>query len=409
MAILAAFLILLDLYAYQAIKVGTESISRFSRSHVGLAYWSLSLAFALYIVLGAGLGYLGSDTSWNVYLRATAFILILAKVTVVTFLVVDDLRRLLLWVTQLFTSEPNTQPARSRLVSSAAILAGVFPMVSLIYGMLRNTYRYRLYRQPLAIDNLPSALAGLRLVHISDIHAGSLHAPSAVAKGVAMINGLKPDIVLFTGDLVNNSASEMETLADHFRGISARLGVFSVLGNHDYGDYRSWRSRQEKLDNFEQLLAVHRKMGWDLLRNENRVLDIGASTLAIIGVENSSASPRFQHYGDLARASLGTDRADLRILLSHDPSHWDAEVLSSGTNIELTLAGHTHGFQFGIEIPGWIKWSPSQYVYKQWAGLYQQRSQYLYVNRGFGVLGYPGRVGILPEITLIELERANPA
>jgi len=220
-----------------------------------------------------------------------------------------------------------------------------------------------------------------------------------------MVNKCKPDLVLFTGDLVNSRSEEINDYFDIFNKVEARFGVYSVLGNHDYGDYTQWPSDEAKKANFHDMIQAHKTLGWDLLMNENRLLKVGDANLSLIGVENYSALRQFPKYGDLKKAYSGTDGADLKILMSHDPSHWDLEINTKYKDIALTLAGHTHGFQFGIEIPGWIKWSPSQYMYKEWAGLYKEANQYLYVNRGLGFLGYPGRVGILPEITELTLRR----
>jgi hypothetical protein len=292
---------------------------------------------------------------------------------------------------------------RSRFLSQLALALGGIPLFLLTYGMARNPYRYQLVSQKLPIRNLPGALKGLRIVHISDIHSGSFNNASAVARAIDMINDQKPDLVFFTGDLVNNKADEMEPYIDIFKQIKARYGVFSILGNHDYGDYVEWPSAQAKTANLEQLKNTHKQLGWDLLLNENRVLNIQGENIAILGVENYSTLARFPKYGDLSKAYQGTEEAALRLLLSHDPTHWESQILPQFPDIQATFSGHTHGMQFGVEIPGWIKWSPAQYVYKQWAGAYHQEGQWLYVNRGFGFLGYPGRVGILPEITSIEL------
>ena len=280
---------------------------------------------------------------------------------------------------------------------------GSIPFFSLTYGMIKNPYNYKVFRVKLPVKNLALDLKGFRIIQISDIHSGSFLFREPVKRAVELINNEEADLVCFTGDLVNNKASEMDQFIEIFREIKSKNGVFSVLGNHDYGNYEAWPSKEAKTANFERLKEVHQEMGWQLLLNENRKLNIGGSELAVIGVENQSASPRFPQKGDLPKASSNTEQSDFRLLLSHDPSHWNQEVTNSFKNIDLTLSGHTHGMQFGIEIPGFIKWSPIKYVYKQWAGLYQKNNQSLYVNRGLGYLGYPGRVGIMPEITVIEL------
>jgi predicted MPP superfamily phosphohydrolase len=250
--------------------------------------------------------------------------------------------------------------------------------------------------------NLPASFKGLKVLQLSDIHSGSFTDRTAVLKGVEKALALNPDLILFTGDLVNNESGEMENYMDVFSRLKAPMGVYSTLGNHDYGDYMSWPTPQAKKDNLEKLKQIHGELGWRLLMNENVLLEKGGEQIAVIGIENWSAKARFPKYGDLKKAYAGTENIPFKILMSHDPSHWDAQVRPHYGDIDLMLAGHTHGMQFGMEIP-WLKWSPVQYVYKQWAGLYEQGKQKLYVNRGFGFIGYPGRVGILPEITLIEL------
>ncbi|MGQ0739891.1 MAG: metallophosphoesterase, partial [Bacteroidota bacterium] len=293
--------------------------------------------------------------------------------------------------------------SRSLFLSWTGLLAGGGLFGTLIYGF-GNKYRYQVKKIKLAYDNLPAVFKGLKIVQISDIHSGSFTDKEAVMKGVQKIMNEKPDLILFTGDLVNNVAEEMDDYLDIFSRLNAPMGVYSTLGNHDYGDYVSWDSDADKKANLEKLKGVHQQLGWRLLMNEHVLLERGTDKMAVIGIENWSAKARFPKYGNLAKAYTGAEAVPFKILMSHDPSHWKAEVLESYPGIDLVLSGHTHGMQFGVEIPG-LRWSPVQYVYKEWAGLYEQEegSQKLYVNRGFGFLGYPGRVGILPEITVLEL------
>ena len=253
------------------------------------------------------------------------------------------------------------------------------------------------------IKGLPKQFHGLKIGQLSDIHSGSFFNKKAVEGGVNLLLQEKPDLFVFTGDLVNNETSEVRDYKDIFSKATAPLGAFSTLGNHDYGDYRRWDSASAKQQNLDDIVRVHKEMGWDLLRNENRTLEIDGEKLSLIGVENWGAG-RFAKYGDIASAYTNSE-ADTKILLSHDPSHWDAQIRPDYQDIDLMLAGHTHGFQFGVEI-GNFKWSPSQYIYKQWADLYTEGDQHLYVNRGFGFIGYPGRVGILPEVAILELVKA---
>ena len=293
----------------------------------------------------------------------------------------------------------------SLMIQKIALAAGAIPFVILLYGMVRNKYRYKIYPTTVEIPDLPDALDGLKIIQISDIHSGSFTEKEPIRKAIEMINEQEADLVFFTGDLVNTIAVEMEPFVDVFDKIKSRYGIYSILGNHDYGDYARWENAEAKSQNFNNLKNVHQRLGWDLILNGNRLIKIKEEEVAIIGVENYSANARFAKYGDLAKAYEGAHQAGLKLLLSHDPSHWEDEVLTNYKDIQITFSGHTHGMQFGLEIPGIIKWSPIKYVYKQWAGLYKKESQFLYVNRGFGFLGYPGRVGILPEITVMNLKK----
>jgi len=276
----------------------------------------------------------------------------------------------------------------------------------LIYGMVKGAHKYQIRQVSIPIKNLPTSFEGLKIIHISDIHSGSFYDKEAVLKGINMVIDEKPDLVFFTGDLVNNEASEIADYMDVFSKIKAPLGVFSVLGNHDYGDYIPWSSPEAKVKNLKTLMQHHADMGWKLLMDEHTVISKNGESITILGVQNWGAKGRFPKYGDLSKAARGTENHKVKLLLSHDPSHWDAQVLKDFPDIDAMFSGHTHGMQFGIEIPG-FKWSPIQYMYKQWAGLYSEGHQHLHVNRGFGFLGYPGRVGIWPEISVISLVGAD--
>jgi len=291
---------------------------------------------------------------------------------------------------------------RSTFISQMALLIGGVLSAGLVYG-ISNRYRYQLIRVKVSLKNLPEEFKGLRIIQISDIHCGSFDDPTAVARGVDTIMNEKPDLILFTGDLVNERADEIVPYLKIFSQLKAPMGIYSVLGNHDYGDYVTWPSEEQKKENLAMLKQHHADLGWRLLVNEHVLLERNKQEIALIGVENWGARG-FTKYGDMKNAVAGLENADVqtKILLSHDPSHWETEIRKDYRDIALTLSGHTHGMQFGIDIPG-FKWSPVQYVYKQWAGLYQDENQYLYVNRGYGFIGYQGRLGMLPEITLIEL------
>ena len=342
------------------------------------------------------------------YLFATIVGFFFAKLLASVFFLVDDLRRAIQWaVAKIFfrntegESQVNEGISRSVFLSWLGIGIGGSLITSLVYGF-SNKYNYQIRRVPLSFPNLPPAFRGLKIVQISDIHSGSFDNKKSVEKGVQKILDLKPDLILFTGDLINDRATEMQGYEDVFSRLKAPMGVYSTLGNHDYGDYVKWPSPEAREQNLENLKKLQAQMGWRLLMNEHVVLEKEGQEIALIGIENWSAKARFPKYGKMWEAYPGAEKYPFKILMSHDPSHWDAEVRPKYGDIDLMLAGHTHGMQFGVEIPG-FKWSPVKYVYDQWAGLYENGNQKLYVNRGYGFIGYPGRVGILPEITLIEL------
>ncbi len=393
--ILMSFMLLIDIYFFQALLVVTHDIaSAVIRIGIYSIYWAISVAaVAIFVTLPYIRNkYHARLSRTNIFSLPLG--LFFAKFIASFFFLTNDMYRFAHWV----GGEPVS---RSYMLSWTGIIAGGSLFGILVNGF-GNKYRYQVKRVKLNYDNLPAAFAGLKIVHISDIHSGSLTNKEAVKQGVLRIMEEEPDLILFTGDLVNNVADEMNDFMDVFDKLSAPLGVYSTLGNHDYGDYVSWKSQEDKEANLERLKQVHHSLGWRLLMNEHIVLEKGTDSIAVIGIENWSAKARFPKYGNLQKAYEGTDLHPFKILLSHDPSHWKAEVLKDYPDIDLMLSGHTHGMQFGFELP-WLKWSPVQYVYKEWAGLYETARQRLYVNRGFGFIGYPGRSGILPEITVLEL------
>ena len=296
-------------------------------------------------------------------------------------------------------------PSRRKIISQIALGLASIPFASLLYGMYRGKYNYKVLSYNLEFEDLPDAFDGFKITQISDIHSGSFDNQTKVQYGVDLVNQQKSDLVLFTGDLVNNRADEIKPWIKIFNKIKAEFGVFSILGNHDYGDYMRWESPAAKRKNMEDLYDAHNEMGWDLLLNESRFIEKDGDRLAIIGVENWGSG--FKKAGDLNKALNKVSENDFKILLTHDPSHWEAQVIPHPFKIHLTLSGHTHGMQFGIEIPGIIKWSPAKWRYKQWAGIYSEKNQYLNVNRGFGYLAYPGRVGMWPEVSVITLSKSK--
>lgn len=406
--VIIAFMILLDIYVFQAVRMVSQSANEKTRLIIHSIYWGFAVITIIWMAL---LPFINLENMPRT-LRSTLFAIVIglffAKIIASTFFLIDDIRRGVQWVAgKIFyqnTEGENISEggiSRSAFLSWAGLLIGGGLFTSLIYGF-NNRYRYQLKQVSLKYPNLPNAFKGLKVIQISDIHAGSLSDKAAVMKGVEQIMDMNPDLILFTGDLVNDRASEMDGMQEIFSILKAPLGVFSVLGNHDYGDYAQWESPEAKSQNLDKLKDIHSNMGWRLLLNEHVVIEKDNEQIAILGVENWSNKARFPKYGDLSKAYSGSAHHPFKILLSHDPSHWDAEVRTEYNDIDLMLAGHTHGMQFGVEIPG-FRWSPVQYVYNQWAGLYENKHQKLYVNRGLGFIGYPGRVGILPEITLIEL------
>lgn len=406
--IILIVLFLVDWYVYQAISILIKNSSDMVGKIIRYAYWSLTvLTFGIIIVYNFGNPDWFKGTSRSLIFTGI-FINYFSKLFVVLFLFIEDIVRFGKWIVSLFQTSTVSDGStgtmtRSDFLTKTAIVAGTVPLVAMSWGIISGAHDYRMRRKTIYLPNLPKEFDGIKIAQLSDIHSGSFFNKTAVKGGVEMLMKEKPDMVFFTGDLVNNESAEVEDYINVFDKVKAPLGVFSVTGNHDYGDYKSWDTPQKKVQNFADLKEAHRLMGYDLLMNENRFIEIGGEKIAILGNENWGAG-RFAKYGDLDQAYKGSEEAPVKILLSHDPSHWDAQVRPKYNDIDLMLAGHTHGFQFGVEI-GDFQWSPSQYAYKQWAGLYEKENQYLYVNRGFGYIGYPGRIGMPPEITILELKR----
>ncbi|MEQ9591127.1 MAG: metallophosphoesterase [Cyclobacteriaceae bacterium] len=406
--IFLGLLLAIDWYVYQGATLALKNASTLTQSIVRYSYWGITIiTFSIILIYNFGNPYWMQGTSRNMIFTGI-FINYFSKLFSVVLLLSGDLVRAGQWIVSLFQNpEPSnigqTIP-RSEFLAKVAMASAAIPFGAFTYGIISGAHDYRVKRLTVNLPNLPKSFDGIRIGQISDIHTGSFFNKTAVNGGVEMMLGEKPDLIFFTGDLVNNKASEVSEYFDVFKKLRAPYGVYSVTGNHDYGDYHSWESATAKSRNFEDLIRAHKELGFDLLMNENRILEQGGDKLAIIGNENWGAG-RFSKYGKLDLAYRGTEDAATKLLLSHDPSHWDAQVRKEFPDIDLMFAGHTHGFQFGVEIGG-FKWSPSQYIYKQWAGLYSENNQHLYVNRGFGFLGYPGRVGIPPELTVIQLKRA---
>lgn len=412
--ILLIIYVLIDLYAYQAFRFIIKKYSKPLIRLINIIYWLASVFCFSLIVLTRVTDW----HSWNKYFRtygiAVLIILISSKIILDAFVLTDDIVRFFRlsaikissWFKrpQSLKIVPKSLPiSRSAFIIRMGLLITSIPFFSLIYGMAFNAYNYKIRKIRLVFPDLPDSFDGFKIVQVSDIHTGSFLSTKPLARAVKLINEQKPDIVFFTGDLVNYNHTEALPYIDILKIIEAPHGVFSIFGNHDYGDYYKWKNLKEKENDVHELRRVHGLLGWNLLWDEHRYIERNGEILTLIGVQNIS-SRGFSSYGSLSKATENINYSPVNILLSHDPTHWDMEVNKNYPRIDLTLSGHTHGMQFGVEIPG-FKWSPIQYIYKEWAGLYRESNQYLYVNRGLGFIGYPGRVGIMPEITVIELKK----
>jgi uncharacterized protein len=406
--------VFIEWYVLQAIRHAEGVLTPGLRKAVVSILWALTLGSIGSILLMLLVPTVRDAGTLRNFLISLIFVNFVVKLFMAVFLLMDDFVRLIRWIGGLFT---NTAPAaaappsgkatnlipRSEFLVKTAIIAGSLPVIGVGYGIIVGAHDYRIRRVTLNLPNLPKSFDGIRLGQLSDIHSGSFFNKTAVRGGVDMLMREKADVIFFTGDLVNNVAKEVADYISIFKHVKAPLGVYSTLGNHDYGDYVQWPSIAAKKQNLLNLMEAHKELGWNLLMNEHRLLGQNGDKLAIIGVENYGARGNFAKYGKLAPAYQGTEEAAVKLLLSHDPSHWDAQVRPEYPEIDVMFAGHTHGMQFGVEVAN-IKWSPVQYVYEQWAGLYQKGQQYLYVNRGFGYIGFPGRVGMPPEITIFTLK-----
>ncbi|WP_345954970.1 metallophosphoesterase [Mucilaginibacter sp. PAMB04168] len=405
-------LLLADIYITNGLREGFKKWRFIQAKSFLVLYWVFSLLLVAGVIASV---FLKFNLGFKGAVLLLFFLTLFCKVCFLLFLLVDDIRRLSLWwAHKRHKPEPEfpaSQPkpdniTRSEFLLKAGLIAGSLPLAGLTYGIVNGVYNYQVKRRTLYLPHLPKAFDGIKLGQLSDIHSGSFYNKKAVLGGVEMLLGEKPDFIFFTGDLVNTVSSEMRNYQDIFAKVKAPLGVYSSLGNHDYGDYKDWPSLAAKQKNFNDLLVTHKNMGWDLLRNENRRLKVDGEEIGILGVENWGALSRFPKYGKLDEALENTDDLPVKLLLSHDPSHWRAQVLPHYPQVDVMFSGHTHGMQFGVQTEH-FQWSPIQFVYKEWAGLYHEGNQQLYVNVGYGFLGYPGRVGILPEITIFEL-KAGP-
>ena len=400
--IFIAIYLALGLYTLQALK----TVSRYPWVYYAFILLSLLVLgnFVYQFTVGDDTGrVLNRPKSYAFGLLLT---MLTFKLITILFLFSEDLFRMLSGGYQkLFgTAKEFTFPERRRFLSILAMGIAAIPFSALLYGMYKGKYNFKVLKYNLEFDDLPEAFHNYQITQISDVHSGSFDNRKKIEYAIDLINRQKSDLLLFTGDMVNNKADEMHPWSELFSTLEAKDGKFSVLGNHDYGDYIDWDTPEEKMKNLEDLKILQKNIGFDLLLNESRYLEKDGAKIALIGVENWGRGG-FKKAGDLNMAKSKVAKDDFKILMSHDPSHWEDKVIHDDYHYHLTLSGHTHGMQFGIEIPGWVKWSPVKWRYKYWAGVYEELGQYINVNRGFGFLGYPGRVGIWPEITVITLKK----
>lgn len=397
--IIVAFI---EIYAFQAFKTLIRA------RWIIVAYEILSAAVVIYLMwsLSQFDRSLGQNKQ-SLFAIGLFLVVYVPKMFLMIFMFGEDLFRIILGSINYFVEYDNSGsylPARRKFVSQIALVVAAIPFASLIYGIFEGKYNFKVIKQQVFFPDLPDAFDGFKVTQISDIHSGSFDNPEKIQYAIDLINEQETDLILFTGDIVNTHAKEMLPWIEIFKKIhSAAYGKYSVLGNHDYGEYVTWPNKKQKDENFQAIKDLHQKIDFKLLLNEHVFIEKDNQRIALVGVENWGKN--FKQAGDLRKASEGLTAQDFKILMSHDPSHWELQVKEDEKHFQLTLAGHTHGMQFGIEIPGVFKWSPVQYVYKQWAGLYENLGRYIYVNRGFGFHAYPGRVGIMPEITVIELKK----
>lgn len=402
--ILCALFLLIEFYSYQAFR------TLIKLRWVLIAYQVISVLLLVFIVYSfTQFDRSVGQTKYTMFTMGLMLMVYVPKIVITLILFGEDIFRIGTSILNYFmynVPRKEMMPERRKFVSQLALGLAAVPFLSLIYGIFEGKYNFKVFKQTIFFPDLPDAFDGFKITQISDVHSGSFDNAEKINYAIDLINAQDSDMILFTGDIVNTHAKEMDAWLSTFNRIKEyKYGKFSILGNHDYGEYVTWPSQKEKDENFKAIKNLYRQIGFKLMLNEHTYIQKGKDKIALIGVENWGVN--FKKAGDLDKASEHVDQNDFKILMSHDPSHWDAEIKNHPKNFHLTLSGHTHGMQFGIEIPGYFKWSLAQYIYKQWAGLYESLGRYIYVNRGFGFHAYPGRVGIMPEITVIELKKGN--
>jgi predicted MPP superfamily phosphohydrolase len=407
--IIAAISLLLDWYVFNGIKTFTNDWQSVRlRQLVNFGYLVISVGVTLLFLLGFGsFSTAKGMTPFHEWVLSIFLTFFFTKIFFVLILFLGDIGRFFYGIVNNIAKPKGKViepffPARRKFISEIAILVAAVPFSSFFYAMLKGKYDFKVHRKTIYYDDLPDAFDGFTITQVSDIHSGSFDNTEAVQRGIDLAKAQKSDLFVFTGDLVNNAAWEIEPYIERFGQLKAPYGQFSILGNHDYGDYIEWDSEAEKAANLDKLKGHHKELGYRLLLDENVVIEKGGQKISLIGVQNWGKG--FIQIGDLDKALKGVDKDAFKILLSHDPTHWEEKVRFNPTTVHLTLSGHTHGAQFGVEIPG-FRWSPVQYRYLDWAGLVNEKNRYLYVNRGFGFLAFSGRLGIWPEITVITLKK----
>ncbi|OHT45959.1 metallophosphoesterase [Flavobacterium tructae] len=402
--ILCALLLFIEYYSYQAFR------ALIKLRWVLISYQVISLLILIFIIYSfSQIDRSVGQTKQFMFTTGLMLLVYVPKIVLTLFMFGEDIFRIGVSIVNYFVynvPKKEMMPERRKFISQIALGLAAVPFLSLIYGIFEGKYNFKVIKQTVFFPDLPDAFDGFKITQISDVHSGSFDNPDKINYAIDLINAQESDLILFTGDIVNTHAKEMHPWLETFKRIkNYKYGKFSVLGNHDYGEYVTWPSEKDKKENFEEIKSLYGQIGFELLLNEHRYIQKGDDKIALIGVENWGKN--FAKYGDIDKASQNVSQDDFKVVMSHDPTHWEYVIKDHPKNFHLTLSGHTHGMQFGIEIPGYFKWSLAQYIYKQWAGLYENASRYVYVNRGFGFHAYPGRVGIMPEITVIELKKGN--
>ena len=393
--IFLAFLLIVDIYSFQAIKTVSKKKVRLTYILVnGILYFLLF--FQIFFVENV------RESALLTYNFTLLFILFVSKTILILFLFPEDILRVLKF---LFSKIQNKKidNTRRKFISNLSLAVAAIPIPIMIHGITRGRYNFKVVNHEIGFKDLPESFDGYTITHLSDFHCGSFESRSKLKYAIDLVNEQNSDLIAFTGDFVNNTYTEILPWIDEFKKINSKDGKFSILGNHDYGDYYDWGNEENKKLGFKKLIKIQNELGFKVLRDESVHIKKNNEKISLVGVENWGDG--FKKKGDIDKAINGLDKSDFKIVLSHDPSHWDKILVDHKEKFNLTLSGHTHGMQFGIEIPGFIKWSPVKYRYKYWAGLYERSNQFINVNRGFGVLGFPGRVGIWPEITVIKLKK----